>query len=153
MADREPSEPRPRRKVGSQTPVVQRVEAKLGKPVSVARGDAKAMMEAKLKELDFDPIVSMVELTKSKDIRDDTKAKLAMELAAYLVPKQKPVDDELERLKRQTAEAARYVILGEREDATSQEWEARNRHWLERVRVPVVAVAADEKVPEGVVPS
>lgn len=157
MADRAPGvSVRRKPGSGSKGPVKAQAAKKLGIRAGagevLTQADIAEALRSKVEAAGLDPIAKLIELIEGGKVGENMQIRALEILTSYLYPKQKAVDEELEKLKRQTAEAARYVILGEREEASAAEWEARNRHWLERLAVPA-PVVVDEKVPEGVVPS
>lgn len=113
-----------------------------------AKQDSSEAVRLKLEELGLDPVAKLVELINGGKVGENMQIRALEILTSLVVPKQKPRDEELEALKRQTQESARFVILGEREDESAEAWEARNKG-----RVPIAPLVVDETVPEGVVPS
>jgi len=66
-----------------------------GNPAGAPKGYKKLktkLVEAKLEELGYDPIMAMVELAKDKRTPIPVKAKLASELAGFVYPKRKAVE-------------------------------------------------------------
>ena len=66
-----------------------------GNPAGARRGHKKlktVLIEQKLEELGFDPIVAMVELYREEGCPPPVKAKLASEIAGYVYPKRKAVE-------------------------------------------------------------
>lgn len=96
------------------------------------RSDRRTADEVRstLAEIDLDPIRELGLLAKSAT--DERVRGRALEtLAPFLVPRQKAESEAMEEMRRRLETVQRYVIVGEAEDASGADWEARNAHWRE----------------------
>src|SRR3954462_2438745 len=85
-----------------------------------SRNKRSLAVEEKLAELGCDPITAMALLAMDNTIAIELRIKLYCELAGYVAPKLKAIE--------QAGEVAAhgFVIIGAEPDATSEAWEARN---------------------------
>lgn len=89
--------------------------------------DVRATLAAK----GLDPIATMAALIQDEDTPVATKARLLEVLAPFVAPKQRAESEAMEELRRRMETQISFVIMGEVEDASAQDWEARNAHWRE----------------------
>src|SRR3954452_17423899 len=85
-----------------------------------SRNKRSLAVEEKLAELGCDPITAMALLAMDNTIAIELRIKLYCELAGYVAPKLKAIEQAGE------VAARPFVIFGERPDATSADWERRN---------------------------
>lgn len=84
-----------------------------------------------LAEIGVNPVKMLAEIAKSGTASEAVRARALEQLLPYVMPREKQVSQEMEELRARLETVQRFVILGEVEDASGEEWERRNAHWRE----------------------
>lgn len=109
----------------------QSAEAIHAPAVRVERRTANDEARDRLAELGLDPVKELAAICRDEKATPAIRARALEVILPYIMPREKQVSQEMEELRARLETVQRFVILGEVEDASAEEWERRNAHWRE----------------------